>query len=326
MHILKWLFGPAACCLCVLASPSAHAQTLNDLRNQLSGDLENTHFAKSFVGMVNASNELELSGATFKIDNETDTDLLVLSLPFQTNVPFIQDAAASSFYIEGALGYAKAEDSIRDLFQGAFPAAATSVNAQWTTYSALGGVGLTYDITDRLTFTPIINAGIANIRSDADFGGPGAALTAALTDGIAFNWDAWVVSYGVAGRADYTTPITDDITFEFITRYDIRWSETVSTDNAAQDFATTSQILTLRGDLTGPTHLRLAGRAIDWRTTLGYRNMVEGDLYGSHHLVQIGGGLEMSDDLPLGSTLSLTAAVFIGGDITGWTAGLTIGF
>ncbi|MFK7790267.1 MAG: hypothetical protein AB8C95_12340 [Phycisphaeraceae bacterium] len=326
MFKLKTTAASAAFFLCVLASPSVQAQTLADLRDQLSRDLNRTHFAKSFVGMVNVSNSVELSGANFQLDNDTDTELAVFSLPFQTHVPFIDTPYATDLYLEGALGYAKAEDRVADLYNGAFPAAATSVNAEWTTYTALGGAGVTFEIAEGLTFTPIVNMGIANLQSDADFGGIGSAFTAALTDGIVFNWDAWLISYGVAGRTDYIVPITEEISLELIARYDIRWSETISTDNAAQDFATTSQILTLRADLTGPTHMTLLNRPIDWRATLGYRNMIEGDFYDTHHIVQIGGALELSNDLPLVSTLALSGAIFVGDDITGWSVGLQVGF
>lgn len=313
------------CILCWFATGSIQAQTLADLREQLSRDLSQTHFAKSFVGMVNASNEFELSGANYKLDNDTNTDLTVFALPFQTEIT-LYEHGTPNLYLEGALGYAKATDSIADVFEGAFPAAATSVDADWTTYSAIGGVGLTFDLTDALTFTPIINLGVARLESSADFAGSGAAFTRALTDGIVFNWDALLMSYGIAGRADYTHPITDEITFEFILRYDLRWSETIRSDNAAQDFATVSQTLTLRADFTGPTDWVLLSRPVDWRGTLGYRNMIEGDLYDSHHLVQIGGALEISSDLPLGSTLGLSAAVFFGDNLTGWSVGLTVGF
>lgn len=302
------------------------AQTLAELRGQLSEDLGRTHFAKSFVGMVNASNEVELSGANFDIDNDTDTELTVFTLPFQQYLPFMGGKSSTKFYVEGALGYAKAEESVADLYGGAFPANATSVSADWTTYSAFAGAGLTLKLTPDLTFTPILNLGIANIQSDADFGGPGAAFTSALTNGIVFNWDAWVMSYGVAGRADYQIDLSRTIALELIARYDLRWTETIHTDNAAQDFATASQFLTLRADLTGPTNFTVLSRPVDWRATLGYRNMIEGDLYDTHHLVQIGGALEVSNDLPLGSTLALSAAYFVGDDITGWSVGLSVGF
>jgi hypothetical protein len=314
------------CTFCAIISGSTQAQTLADLRDQISRDLRQTHFAKSFVGMVNASNEIELSSANYTFDNDTDTELSVFALPFQTSVPLIGGSGGSEIYLEGVLGYAKAEEEVADLYQGAFPAAATSVDADWTTYTAIGGIGLNLDLTDDLTFTPILTFGVARLESDADFGGPGAALTSALTNGIVFNWDAWLVSYGVAGRLDYITPITDTIDLELIARYDLRWTETISTDDAAQDFATSSQLLTLRADLTGPAHFTLFERAVDWRTTLGYRAMIDGDLYGSHHIVQVGGALEMSQNLPLGSKLSLSTAVFFGDDVVGWSVGLGVSF
>lgn len=322
----RWLHLLSAGLSILLLAGTAQGQTLAELRSQLNQDLGDLHFAKSFTGLITISDEVELSSARFDINADTDTDLTVITLPFQTAIPFEDDALIKALHIEGALGFAQAEQSNADIYGGAVPAAATSVKTDWLTYSGLIGAGLDFKITDNLTLTPIVNVGLAYLRNETDYAGPGAGLTAALADGIAFNWDAWAISAGVAGRADYMVPLSDRLTLEAILRYDIRRTESFSTENSAQDFSTTSQFLTARVDLTGPTGYTLQGNALNWRSTLGYRTYIEGDLYGTSHLVQIGGALELTGDLPLDATLALNAAVFVGDNITGWTIGLSVGF
>jgi len=310
----------------LFAAAPSQAQTLNDLRAQLAEDLGDLHFAKSFTGLITAADELELSGARYRIDGDIDTKLTVFNLPFQRSFPFAEERFAEALHVEGALGYADANQSVADIYNGAAPGAATSVDTDSLTYAGLIGAGVDLRLGEALTFTPIVNFGVAYLRNETDYGGPGAAFSAALADGIAFNWDAWAMSAGVAGRLDYVAPLSETLTLELVGRYDIRWTDTFSTDNSAQDFSTTSQFLTLRADLTGPTGYQVQGNELNWRTTLGYRAFIEGDLYDTQHLIQLGGALELTGDLPLDSTLALTAAVFVGDDITGWTVGISVGF
>lgn len=314
----------AAAALAALAA-GAHAQTLDDLRDQLRDDLRSVHFAKSFSTLITLSDELELSGAHYTIDNDSDTELTSLSIPYRRTLrPWGEDS--HGLYVEAAIGYARASEDTDDIYGGDLPGFETRVEADWTTFGGLAGVGIEFEPKPGLKLTPILNIGLAKLENDSDYSGPGAAITELLADGIAFNWEALVASLGVAGRAQWDHNLSEKHTLTLLGRYDARWSETIQDDDPAQDFSATSQLVTLRADVTGPTGLTVHGGPLTWRATVGYRHFLEGDLFGADNYVQIGGGIELSETPPIGKTLSLTAGYIIGPDIEGYSLGLGLSF
>lgn len=310
----------------VLALPCA-AQSLEDLRRDLRQRLGEVHFAQALGGLVLASDELELSGAKFDFHDESDTELVALVLPFQRTLrPFADERFG--LYLEGAVGHARATQRSSDLYSGRLPGFETAVDTDWSTYSALVGVGLSYDLTPTLQVSAIGDLGLAYLSNDADYSGPGAAVTAAIADGIAFNWDALASCHGTAARVDWSCPLDDERELELIARYDLRWTDTLSSDDPAQDFATRLQWLTLRGDVTGPTGIELLGGQLGWRGILGYRAFLEGDLFGAEDFFQIGGALELAEQqaLPLLGGMSLSAGIFVGAELSGWIVGFNVSF
>jgi hypothetical protein len=316
----------AAASLAALAAPSP-AQTIDDVRDTLRSSLRDVHFAKSFAGLVLLADELELAAANYRIDDAVDTELSVFALPFQrTFRPFGADAVG--LHLEGSLGWARASQRTDDLYSGLFPGGTTSVETDWTTYGGLLGAGLEFELGSGLTFTPILDVALARIENEADYGGPGAALTATLFDGIAFNWSALALSAGPAARIDWSGPLGETHEFSLIARYDLRWTGTIDADDPAQEFSVRSQMLTCRGDLVGPTGIEVFERPLRWRATVGYRRFVEGSLFGADDLFQLGGGLEVAtgDLLPAIGGLSLSGALIVGDGIDGWTLGLSASF
>ncbi|MCB9920414.1 MAG: autotransporter outer membrane beta-barrel domain-containing protein [Planctomycetes bacterium] len=326
-RVFRAALAPRLAGLFFALTATCAAQGIDELRNELRKGLRTAHFAKSLNTLVIVSDELELSGARFEFDDEYDTDLWTFGLPMQKSMKAFGDGAPE-LYLEGALGFARARQYVGDIYSGLLPALATSVDTDWTTYSALAGGGLRFALSDEFTLTPILDVGIAHIENDTDYGGPGATFTAALADGIAFNWDAWLWSAGGAGRIDWTHPLGEHHEVRVIARYDLRWVGTLRDDDAAQDFTSRAQMITLRGDVTGTTGLQLFDRELDWRGTLGYRRFLEGDLYGTEDFLQVGGALEwgVREALPFASRVSLSGAVFVGENVTGWSVGFGISF
>jgi hypothetical protein len=310
-----------------LAAGLCPAQSLDDARDFVRDSLRDVHFAKSFAGLVLMADELELSAANYRFDNESDTELTVLALPFQRTLrPWGEDAIG--LHVEGALGYARARERTDDLYGGTLPGAETAVEVDWTTWGGLVGVGPVFDLGPGLTFAPIANLGLSRLESDAHYSGPGAGLSASLFDGIAFNWDALALSGGAAARVDWRGGLGGELEFELIGRYDLRWTQTIDAEDEAQEFSERTQLLTLRGDLVGPTGLRLLERPLRWRGTVGYRRALEGSLYGCEEMFLLGGGVELATagELPLFSNLSLSGAAIFGDGVTGWTVGLGFSF
>jgi len=318
-----------ALCLSLIccSSLSAHAQTFDDIRQDLRDSLRQAQFAGGFAGLIAASDELELSGATYWVNSSADPKISTISLPYRhTFHPGSE--GWPGLYFEGAIGYASAKESVDDIYEGGLPGLETSVSSESITYGGLIGLGPEFQLKERLTLAVIANGGMAHLENDADYGGPGAPLTAALLDGLALNWKANTVSGGAALRLDWLQDLGHDCELELAARYDLRWTKTFDTTDVAEEFTTRIQVLTLRADVTGPTGWSIGDNLVTWRSTLGYRYFAEGTLYDLRHIVLLGGGLELDTDgiLPLGPTTSLSAGLIVGPDVIGYTLGLGVSF
>ncbi len=103
----------------------------------------------------------------------------------------------------------------------------------------------------------------------------------------------------------------------------MRWTETIAEDDPAQDFVARSQLVTLHGDLFGPTGVTRHERPVEWQLSAALRAFPEGDLFGVDHYVQVGAGLVVptGDDLPIGNGFAISAAIMWGEDLFGWSVG-----
>jgi len=311
----------------LLLASAAGAQDIDEIRDLLRESLEETQFVRSLAGVITVANDFELSSARLRFHDDGDTELSIVAFPFRTVLrPFGSDAPG--LYLEGVLGWAQAKAYLDDLWDGDLPGAETRVGARWTTYGGTIGLGPQFRLRDDLTVTPILNGGLARLESDADYAGPGAELSAAIVDGIGFNWDALTWSGGGALRVDWNRPVGRSLELELIARYDLRWFGTFETDDPAQEFTARTQVVSLRGDLLGPFGRQVFGDDLYWRATLAYRGFLEGDLNDSQHIVEVGGAIEVdvSSHTPLAGRVSLSAAAFVGDQVTGWTVGVGFRF
>ncbi len=306
-------------------------QSLGDTRDQLRNSLRNADFAATFTGLIVLSDELELSGASYKIDDDkaglSSGHLRSTALPFRKQFdPW--EKTRTRLYVEGVLGYGKYSRTTSDIYSGLMPGMETSIDSDSTTLGGLVGIGAEFRLIEGLTLTPIVNAGLAYIKNDVDYGGPGADTSAAILDGLAFNWDGWTATGGGAFRINWVRPLGKGYKLETVGRYDIRWTDTFNTDSSAQEFSSRFQLLMLRTDITGPTGMTPFDRTLYWRVLAGYRHFLEGSLYDIQNIVLLGGGLEydVTDMLPVGTRLTVKGGVILGENISGYTLGAGLSF
>ena len=198
----------------------------------------------------------------------------------------------------------------------------------WNSFGGLLGVGPEFTVAEAFTVTPIVNAGIAYIWNDTEYSGPGADTSSAIFDGIAFNWDGWAALGGFACRADWVRPLGRGYALKVVGRYDIRWTRTFDTDSSAQEFSDRLQQLTLRSDVTGPMGLTPLDRMLRWRLIAGYRYFFEDSLFENNDIVLLGAGIEydITDMLPMGTSLGVKCDVMFGEGISGYTIGMSWSF
>ena len=307
-----WAFGASG----------AFGQTLGDLQEEIRESLGNTEFASYFAVLGLAASEYELSGGSLEVDG---TRLNRFALPYRRR--WLEDDDRLGFYAEGVLGFARAKESAEDIYSGAVPGFETSVEADWTTAGGLVGIGPIVRPAPDLTATWVASVGLAHLESRARYAGPGAAVTQALLDGIGFNWEAWAGTVGSAARLDWTRQLSSALQAEAVLRYDLRWSRTLETDDPAQDFASRLQVLTLRGDLFGPTRWRCYGRTVDWRCYAGWQRFTEGSLLGETQIFELGAGLELGlpAAIPWLREAVLNGALLLGEELSGWSLGVSFG-
>lgn len=305
----------------------AFAQTLSDIRDDLSESLRQAKFASSLGALVLLSEELELSGGRLDIDSEGGTEVSTLVLPFATSLsPF--GSAEFGLYVEGVVGHSTARDSIDDLYAGELPGLETAISSRWTSDSALAGVGPEWHPTESLRVAGILSFGVARLENEADYQGPGAAATASLLDGVAFNWEAWTLNYGASARVDWIHELGPRRSIALIGRYDARWTDVIDSDDPAQEFTTRLQLATVRAEYRSPTGWSAGAFPVDYRLRAGSRRLVEGDIFGAQQVFELGGTLEFltGERLPLASGVTVSGAAFFSDDVTGWTAGVGLAF
>ncbi|MBL8735521.1 MAG: hypothetical protein JNL12_03770 [Planctomycetes bacterium] len=304
------------------------AQDLQAIRNQLRDDLSASNFTQSLLGLVVFADELELGSATYQIDDDVSTDVKTYALPFHTTSD-LWGGERPRLYLEGALGYAVSRQGTDDLYGGLLPGLETSIDTKWRTYGGLLGVGLQFRPRPDLTVAPMLHLALSRIENETTFAGPGAATTAALTNGIAFNWDAWTIGYGGGVRADWQRPLGERHRLEVVGRYDLRWTDTFDADDSAQEFLDRTQTLTVRGDLIGPAGFDLFDKPVEWQLTSAYRAFLEGDLFGVDAYAQVGASLLVwtgDKSLPGTSGFAVGGSFLFGEDLTGWALGVRLLF
>lgn len=322
MRLLRWPLRTAALASLSLAAQAQGTEALREIFRQV---LDETHYSAYVTSLVDLSGENELSAANYSVDDGVGTELSTLKLPFRTTLEREGEDDGEGVYLEGNLGYLTATVDSVDFFEG-LPELETNVKADWTVYSGLAGAGWTFQLAEGLHVSPYFDLLLAYVQSDASYAGTGVDNTAPVLDGLFFNWNAWVLTYGPGARLDWKTPISEKVALETVARIDLRRSTTLHSTDPVQGDPVNSQRYTLRGDFTGPTSFRIADRNVRWRGTLGLAWFPgeTGDALGFDSLYSIGGALELPlpGSVPVVSELTLSGAWIWGPDVTGWTVGL----
>jgi hypothetical protein len=299
------------------------APDIGSLRTSLRESLRDSQTLRATSQLVVAAEDYEVSGARYRFADE-DVDLEVLSLPFSGTVETGGPAGLPDLYYEAVFGYANAHERADSSVLG------VSVTGDTNSIGGLLGLGPRFTLTESLLVALVGNVGISRLENDTRYSGPNADVVRSLADGIAFNWEAWTLNYGAAARADWRENLDAEGRYvaTAVARYDLRWTDTIEVDDPAQEFSAKVQLLTLQGEFTGPTGIAIRERDLTWRATAGYRNFLEGDLFGVTDFYVVGGALELdvSDQIGGNGKLSLGATGIFGEDLAGWTVGLGLRF
>lgn len=324
---MRPLLPPVLAALCGLCG-SAAAQTIQDIRDIVRRVAQDARYSAFLTALADKAEDGELSAGRLDIDG--DPGIAIDSFV----VPFRADAWPSrhghTFHVEATVGYASSRVDIPDLWSGGLPGQETRVISEYRTFAGDFAVGPSFRLNDGALLQPLVHLGIAWTENDADYIGPGAPFTSAVTDGILFNWDGLYGSYGASLALRPKKTFFNDIVTQPLLRYDIRRTEALDVDDPALEGGDLSHWGTLRVDVSGPTGLTIADNPLDWQADIGYRYLFgdTADALGFGELWELGAGLgwHAEDRLPMISHMQLLGTVQFSEGVFGWSVGLSLQF
>lgn len=314
---------------CPLAGPAA-AAPIDDLRDFLRDESRRQDFGAHLQGVAGFGALPGISGSHFTVDGSGAADDASLS---RLNVPLSHEfenigIAGGNLYAEASLGWLQADYDIRGLFAGT--PLRSDAHSDIDAFSALGGVGLSFDLNDCWSLTPMAVFGYSRIEDETSFTGRGAGRVDKITRDILFNYHVDDFLYGAAVELDYERKLAGDIDLEAEFRYNLMFSESTSASDPSLESSADFGVLTSYIQLDGPTPASLWNRPIRWIGFLSnstfFRDAADG--LGFDTFVEIGGGVEIVDPNIVSGVqgVSLRGSVLVGDNVTGWSAGAKLEF
>lgn len=305
------------------------AQTLDDVRDQLRDAVRGGRYSLFAAGFSSFTAETELSGGRFRIDagaGEPDLSLQVMTLPLHRE----WTAGETRWLGEFGIGRATASYDVPDVWGGLDPNLATRADADFEALGGIASAGPVLELGGGWDGALLAAVGLVHVESDAKYSGPGSAITAALLDGILFNWDATYGVYGATVLVRHPGWQWREVAFSPQLRYELRVFEPLQVDDATQDESNTMHSVVARLGAEGPTGWNVRGGDLRWVADVAGkvfdRSAAEALGFGGY--VEFGAGLHWDavDRLPVLSEIGLDAAVFVGDDLFGWTVGFSCAF
>lgn len=303
-------------------------QTLGDLRDEISEAAAAGRYSLFVASIGSLVRDGEMTGGSLTVDSEPQLRIKDATLPYRDD--FFREDEGPWLRVELTFGYAQVDTTFPDLWDGAVAGLETEVEARYEAFVFDGGIGPAVPLGRGMTLLPLAHVGTSWLRNEAEFRGPGAPLTQALTQGILFDWEGIYGSIGgsVALRGDALRAFGAEWLPQV--RYDLRRTEGLDVEDPALDANETTQWTTARLDVTGPLDCDIAGATLSWLSGLGYRRWLGdsagqlqfADFYEATVGISVGG----KDALPLAQSVKLSASLLFGEDVQGWSVGFGVTF
>jgi len=228
----------------------------------------------------------------------------------------------SPLYLEGTLGYARYDPT----FITSNGQVERSVAAKWDAYSATGGIGWDFPVTEGLVFRPIFNLSYGRVESNVSVSGQ--TETGAELD---FLQNGQLNAYGIGGSLvlDYERYRPgNEIDVEL--RYTNIYLQSFGGTSTAVKGSADSQSVSLWARWRAPTGATMLERPLRYVLEFAHTTFI-GDLdgvLGFNYLSSVGAGLEL-DSSAYGISVTRTrlmARYKVGENVRGWSVGLAVSF
>lgn len=316
----------AAAMGCILLS-FPFAASADSLRDEIRQQARDDDVGNMYQSLSIFNGTPGISAANYYSDG---LDLNTYKLPLASSLdPFESGLLrGTALYGELTLGYLYGHERFLSEFED--EDGTTVINADYRAFTGLAGLGLDVPLHDSLVLRPILLAGYSYVKNDADFSGAYAELMKEATRGILFDFDIHSVLLGGAAELGYDRRFADGLRLTGNLRYnhlvDIGFAASDSALEETGDFG----VLTGGAELSGPTPVTFFGRELRW---IGFTNGTgfvgqQSTALGFEYFFEIGGGVQLVDrEVVQGlEGVSLRTSAIVGGNVTGWTIGLSLEF
>lgn len=312
----------------VLGASAAAQSDLAKLRDSLSRSVRAARYPAYLAALIDLNSESELAGAHLQDEGDPSTKFDILTYPWRRD--FEHGPFGTRWELEATLGYSTVRFAARELFAAVDPQLSTDLHSRFRLLGAVLGVGPVLSLGERFELRPTVELGAAHVDNRTRYSGPGAATTAALADGIVFNWRGIYSIAGLSATLQHRPWLWRGVAFEPLLRLDGRVTTALDADDAAQEGSTHSGWAVARLGARGDLGAQVAGSPLRWSSHLGYKRFLDdtADLLGFRDYLEVGAGLSLGTQgrLPLLSEVGVDLAFIAGEEVSGWVFGLSASF
>lgn len=334
MGAKHWIWAALAVPLAPAVADAQQADGFEDaLREVFRDTAQRTKLGTGFQALSVFTATPGLAAAHYTLDGD-DYEFDVRSIGFHPHTTFDAPGRLKP-YLEANIGYAGASQ------QGDIPVLSddpTRFDIAFHTVTAVVGGGFEYAVTDKLAIRAVALGGFSHVDDTADITGPFSDVIAAAGDGIFF--DASTTGYLVGGAvgAAYHTSLPGDLALTAAARYNYMRDTVIQASDDVLRTASNIDIGSISAELDGPLPVRAFGRPLRWELFTGAAALGDevGTALGFDSMAQAGAGLRVkapgSRCLGISARnwcmdhLSVRASVLTGNNLSGYTAGVRLGF
>ncbi len=305
---------------------SAGAARAQDLRDILREQARATDYAAGFQALSIFGGTPGISAATY---NGETLDIDSYKLPISHNFAPLQNGMLAGWvpHVELTLSYLRAR---QNAYLGDGPQTPHYANLSFNSFTALAGAGLDAPLGERTWLRPVLLGGYSRVESDTDFLGPNGDLYEAASRGILTDVKIDSILLGFAVALVHEREIAPDTHLTTTIRYnridDLNYSASDSSLKSNNRFS----VVTGSVEVKGPTDVTLFGRSLRW---IGYGGGTwlmgrHRNALGFNSFAELGAGIELVDNTLLRGVegITLRGSALIGGNVTGWSLGLSVTF
>ncbi len=307
---------------------SVAAQTIDQIRDEVRNLASAERYSLFVASIGSLLRDGEMTGGKFQIDSEPSSEVTRIGLPIQKN--WFGPKDGDSLRFEGTLGYSDLSLAVPDIWSGALPGQETRVTTDFAAWTVDVGIGPSVALGGGYLGQVLVHGGLGYLSNDAEYSGPGAAITRSLLDGILFNWDGLYGVYGASAAVRNLDRHAGSAEVRPMLRYDVRQTESLDVDDVALNASDSTQWMTARCDVRASLGVDLAGKPLHSLAGVGYRRWL-GSAQRELEFVdfyEVTGGLDW-DSAPVADvfgTVRVTASLLLGEDIHGWSVGGSASF